>query len=347
MVPRGLAIVAALLFATALSGCFADDAVQPASTVPEDAILVTAENDEETLANESFMMAEHVHDYWGGKDRLVVADEERDAGATWMAPYWAEPFVPADDVVVPQGTASVEVTLEWTDTQGYYTSPELWVKTAGDNDAVRIGPIASGDTLTIPTTLANADLPHQSISAWRFELRLHPSDLPTGMIYWVAHVKIHAEAVRGLEIPVYPPHPDLWDGKSAIVELDEAQENGIWIYPLGSCLNACDFPAHHPPNGTIVPFDAKWVDITIQKSGDSPTDLGVRYHGADTRTFQEPAPVSADGSAVTYRIELVPGMGDSPYASQSVWEFQVYVSGPVQKETVKIGSYRLMVTASK
>jgi hypothetical protein len=348
MVLRGLAVVFPFLFISlALAGCFGGEPARPASVAPQGAVLVTKENDKETLANETFSMEAHVHDYWGGKQRLVVMDEERDAGTTWDAPYWAEVFLPADDAVVPQGTSSVEVTMEWTDgAQHYYTAPELWVRTAADNEAQLVGAIKSGDKLVVSTTLANADLPHQSISAWRFELRLHKSDLPSGMIVWTAHVKVHVEAVRGLELPVYPPHPDLWGGKRTLSILDDDQPMGVWIKPLSSCLAQCDFPYAHPPNGTIVPFDAKGVDFQIQKSADSATELGLRFHGADSRKWTEPTPISTDGGIVKYHVDLVPGMGDSPYATQSVWEFQTYMTGAT-KGTVKTGSYHVTASATR
>src|SRR5688572_22373221 len=93
-------------------------AQKPAATsvpVEPSVILVTDENDVASLANDSFMMAAHQHDYWGGKDRLVVLDFTKGAGVLWFGGDWTFSFGPEDGVVVPHGTARVEVTVAWTD----------------------------------------------------------------------------------------------------------------------------------------------------------------------------------------------------------------------------------------
>lgn len=334
--PRPHPALAALAAFALLAGCVAD-APAPAATAAPETVLVTKANDVESLTNESFAMAAHVHDYWGGQDRLVVVDDARDAWGPWLSDGWSERFVPADGVVVPQGTARVEVTATWTDESPTpFGTPELWVKTAADAEAVLVGPLEQGVTLSVPATLAQADLPHQALSAWRFEWRIPESDLPLGLVVWSAEVSLKAEAVRGLDIPVYPPHPDLWRGADALPLMEAGQEGGVWVIPAGLCNFGCRKPHH--PNGTVVPYDAAMVEVVLRKGPDSPTDLGLHFHGADSREWREPAPSRSEGGALTYLLPVEPGMGDSPYATQSLWAFQVYVSGPA-RESAKAGSY--------
>ena len=68
----------------------------------------------------------------------------------------------------------------------------------------------------------------------------------------------------------------------------------------------------HAPNGTVVPYDAAAVEVVLQKGPDSPTDLGLLFHGGDTREWQAPEPAATEGGRLTYRIPVGPGMGDSP-----------------------------------
>src|SRR5687767_13345854 len=82
----------------------------------------------------------HIHDYWGGRDRLTVVDLTHPGGDE---PGTGPGFAMAEDVVVrtfqpeatnvvPQGTAAVEITFTWTDAQlDSYADPVLWLKTAG------------------------------------------------------------------------------------------------------------------------------------------------------------------------------------------------------------------------
>lgn len=331
-----------------LAGC-AEDVTPAAAPAETEVVLVTAENDIESLSNDSFSMAAHQHDYWGGKQRLTILEQTVPAGTLWFGGAWAFAFVPEDGVVVPQGTSRVEITVSWIDgTNRYYADPEVWVRTAADHESWFVADAVSGETLAVETSLGQLDLPHQSISAWRIEWRVQPGLLPVDGgrgVWWDGELSVLVEAIAGAEIPVYPAHPDKWGGAETIELFADETETGMWFGHVDewSCIRSCPV-RHRPVNGTVVPYDAAMVEVVLELGADNPTDLGVKLHGADSRAWTELDAVEVDGKRQRFLVPVVPGMGDSPYASQSVWEFAVYVAGP-ERDSVEIGSYTLTARA--
>lgn len=322
-------------------------------TAPE-VILVTDQNDVESLANESFMMAAHQHDYWGGKDRLVVMDAglENDGCCVTIGPRgFALQFVPADGIVVPHGTKQVEVIVTWTDegTQ-LYEDPELWVQTAAEHEPSLVAPLSSGVPLVIGTEDHDLDLPHQSLSAWRFVVRVYP--MADGVVARRVDgtMTVHAEAIRGREIPIYPPHPDLWGSRETIPLFEDEAAHALWRGQLDedgrdiSCYQGCFPRIHRPANGTVVPFDAATIEVILDARPDPTFEFGLKFHGADTRNFTDLVPTTIDGTKRVYEIPLSPGLGDSPYATQSVWGFAVFSEKP-ERDGTYAGSYTLTARA--
>lgn len=342
------ALLALLVASAALAGC-AEEAPPPTPTSQVEPLTVTDENDAEALANESFMMEAHRHDYWGGAERLTIVDREVETGGTWFGGVLVIDFVPDDGVVVPQGTEAVEVTLSWTrDTDDVFDDPEVWVKTAAQHEAALLGPAEPDGTLRLATTLADADLPHQTISAWRFEWHLQPGLVPGDALPGVRYsgtVTVKVEAVRGLEIPVYPPHPDLWQGADAIELFEDERPMGLWFGSIDgwSCFMGCPI-VHRPVNGTVVPYDAAAVEVRFTPGEDALVELRIEAHGGDTRAWTELEPTSTEGRTQVYLIPVALGMGDSPYATQSVWEMAIRVVSP-EKDGAVVGSYTMSARA--
>lgn len=155
---RAPMLLAMSLLVASLAGCAED--VQPAAATEPGVLLVTDENAEDALTNVSFQMQAHLHDYWGGAEKLVVLDGTKEGNTFFISPEWRLMLVPADGSFVPQGASRVEVIVSWTETGVVrYAHPELWVRTASDAEPVLLGAIENGATLTVPTLLENADLP--------------------------------------------------------------------------------------------------------------------------------------------------------------------------------------------
>ncbi|MEA3136761.1 MAG: hypothetical protein QOC71_1042 [Thermoplasmata archaeon] len=314
-----------------LAGC-SDPAADP--VVPtESATVITRVDD---FANAT-APGSHIHDYWGGKDRLTVVDLAHPGGdQPGTGPGFASgqdivvrAFLPESGHVVPQGTGSVEVTFTWTDAQAdSYTRPVLWMKTAGQNATVEVADVVSGEPVALEVGAPAADLPHQLLSAWVFELRMSsPDPMP---LRFKGSVGLKVDAIRSLPLPVFPPHPDPWKGAAQLPLVDESGSLS-YLEDLGD--QGCDGLAcpqvFRPASGQTVPTDAYMVSVKLTYSG--PRDLELFYHSGLDREFARAEPVSTNGGVRTYEI-LVEHGGDGPYATQSQWEFTVLppAAGPVR-----------------
>lgn len=342
----GLAVTASLV-----AGCSEDPPVAGATVDPP--CLVERPDDRSCLdANATSVDRPHLHDYWGGQDRLVVMDATAHAGSVGFNEdgQWFM-LRPDPDHVVPQGTSEVQVTIAWTAYEPtHYSDTELMVVTAADREPWVAGPVASGDTVVIPSDNSRNDLPHQRLSAWQFILHAAPAD-PLGGVIFQADVTIRVEAVRGLDIPLYPGHPDLWQGRTEIALFDEEVplgilHGGIEVGPAsaGPCIFAC-LETMRPDDGAIVPYDAAFVEVVVTHDQDLPFRVGMTYHGAADRDTRELAPETDDGTTRTYRIPVGPD-GDGPYAKQSLWEFRPFVEAP-EKDGAFAGSYSVTARVLK
>lgn len=283
----------------------------------------------------------HIHDYWGGKDRLTVVELTHPGGdEPGTGPGFASgpdvevrSFEPESGHVVPQGTAAVEVTFTWTDAElDAYADPVLWLKTAGQNATEEVAAVRNGEPVTIETGLADADLPHQLLSAWRFELRMSsPDPMP---LRFKGSVTLKVDAVRGLPLPVFPAHPDHWQG-AAEVPLVQGEGQLSYVEDLGDggCNGMSCPQVFRPASGSIVPGDAYLVRVTLTYSG--PWELELHYHNGLDRAFARADPTVRETGRHTFEI-LVDGGGDGPYATQSQWEFTVLppAVGPVRSAWV-------------
>ncbi|MCA1818982.1 MAG: hypothetical protein LC620_02840, partial [Halobacteriales archaeon] len=295
-------LAGALLAALLLSGCSTGPAV-PSTTAPP-TVLVTRPGDFSGDANATGANAPHLHDYWLGAERLVVMDgwpTEPGPGLAGGSQVPIYHYRPESGHVVPQGAARVEVTFAWTAaSDDVYQDPELWVRTAGENESHFVGAVASGQTVAVNTTNAQDDLPHQLLSSWVFEFRLSQrSDLQ--ILRFKANVTVHVEAVRGLPIPLYPGHPDRWDHRDQVTLVDVTRQVAYLQDPGDDGCDGVSCPTvESPRNGTIVPPDAAAVTATLTVTYGSPTKVGLAYHGAEGRDFQRLAPSREEGNTRTY-----------------------------------------------
>lgn len=272
----------------------------------------------------------HLHDYWGGNDRLTVLDQQANVQFALNGGDYGEfIFFPDEGAVVPQGTSAAEVVVTWHDNlPGMYGDVELWVKTQADAAPESFEVLSSGSRVTFPTVLADADLPHQVLSAWEFALHIkspanQPSQPATGNARsFNLVVNMVVEVVRGLDLPLFPAHPDHWQNATELPLIDGARgDTLLWVYgPPGCGFCSGGIVVVDPDAGRRVPVDAAAVEVTMTYSKDTPTGLALLYHGADAREWMD-APVSSDDGGKRIHVIPVEGNGDGPYAAQSLWEF--------------------------
>jgi hypothetical protein len=328
-----------------LAGCSSSPGAQEdAEPVAE----ITDPRDTSYLGNDQVA---HVHNYWGGQDRVTVLDVEggpfaascQGCGDEGMTFSWQRPD---EGDIVPQGTAWVNGTFTFEEEgENLYDSFELWVKTAADASSSRWGPIESGVPFSINTTQEQNDPPHYVLSLWEFEVRALGGDeiQVSGSASW------SVEAVRGLPLVPYPPHPDRWNGAAELDLLQDTQSSELTYYQevpyTGyTCHSGCP-RTHSLPDGVVVPFETQEVVVTLSITDGIPAGLGLWYHGADTWEQVQAEGESSQQGTWTYTIPVEGSMADSPYAPQSLWEFRVWLDQPQPGLKAWRGTYTIEVVA--
>lgn len=356
---RRLAL-ASILVLLALAGCIGGapaDAGEPTNDSP----TVVKDPDNYTYVdNASFETGGHVHDYWGGEDELTVVDRTERMGRFTVETAGEDPerigvMRPPAGTVIPQGTATVRVTVSWETQYGgeVYENPQLRVRTADDHEFRHAADIENGDTVTIESTNAWNDLPHRQLSGWAFAIFVEPVASP-GALWYQADVTMEVVAERGLELPVFPAHPDHWKGRSEIDLFEAEPGTMVWdpenpLYGSACIGQGCQGPydgSHRPDNGTVVPFDAATVRVRVEPTSQSPTRVGLAYHGADSWEYARPEPAETDDRTRIYEIPVTPEMADGPYNEQSLWRFRPYITDPVE-DGVYAGGYRMSATVHR
>lgn len=332
-------LVLALLAAT-LAGCSGSDDGGEAAV--EQPTVIT-----DPRALDQSRVGEHVHDYWGGETEKVVIDHSLGSGWNNLGGTfaWTRSFVPADGVVIPQGTARLSITVDWTDQlpTNQYGEVSLWVKPANTTERRFVQAVERGDTVEVALAYEEADLPHQLLSAWEVTVQYNSSG-SYNLFFGSTYVKMVAH--RGLELQPFPAHPDQWNGTTALPLLDV---NGTFenIGYLGSG----DLPeTFRPEEGALVPSDASYVEVTLTLAGSPTGKLRLSFHGADSRNFTVLAPEAEDNGVLRYTIAMEPGLADGPYGNASLWEFQIYTQNTQASDPEPYyydGSYQLVATVHK
>lgn len=343
---RALSGLLALLLPLLLAGCATDEPQAPADETP-DPVLVTRPDDNAALADGD--MGWHLHDYWDGQERRTAVDDEIQTGG-WDCDgcdFIDLRFRGQPNQIVPLGTTALEVVATWTvEGEQVYGPPELWVKRANEREPSRVGFIDNGVPLLFNATNEQADPPHQVLSRWEWFLMLPAIDNEART---AGTFRVYAEAIRGLDIPLFPPHPDHWKGQTQLplfedtvgpmLQRENVQEG------MRMCQHAC-LATHVPTDGTIVPWDATEIIVTLTYEPGLPATLGVRSHGGDTWEMTAAAEEITGPLTRTFRIPVTEATGDSPYAKQSLWEIQAWIDQPLADRAFA-GGYTLSAVAVK
>lgn len=283
----------------------------------------------------------HVHDYWGGRDVVRLLEETQSLGYQVVSscePDKVRVWLPPEEATVFQGTGRVDVTTGVEYEPDHASGPlQIWVKRADQDSPEYVADLEDGATVTMQVDHSAADLPHQVLSAWEFWVYAepHPALDAYCMVQPRATVTMEVDIHKTLEVLPFPGHPDHWGGAEELPLLDAFAQVRVAEEWLGACIEddsshpegSCEMHRHGfgPLDGHVVPPGAGVVRLTLTAdpaAGQPPTQLGLRYHGAHTRTFEHVEPVSRQGDLAEYEIEVA-GDNDGPYAKQSQWRFQV------------------------
>lgn len=343
-------LLSLVLFASLLAGCASspDDGAPPAGG-PQN--VVTDPLDYSYMQNAT--PGSHIHDYWQGRDRVIVLESDSRTGfgcggCNEGATVSIE--VPEDGVIVPQGTRWVNGTFTL-DPEGENTWShlELWLRTAAEAEAQRIGPLESGVPFSIESTRERNDPPHYILSLWEFQVRAFG---PDGDFRLEGSMAWRVEAVRGLPLEPYPPHPDRWGGATELDLLQETRSSTMTLVqrtPTGtsySCYNGCP-GEHRLGDGVVVPFETRTVEARLAYGAGVPAGLTLWFHGSDTRTLAPVEGTIESPGVVLFAIPVAAGVADSPYATQSLWEFVVALDPVADGQPLEAwsGEYTLTVKA--
>lgn len=284
----------------------------------------------------------HQHNYWGGAETVRLIEDEQSFGTPIVTNCDSTPmevFRPPEEATVYQGTGLMDIAMTMAKDPDYFAGQaELWVKRADQVDPVYVADFEDGAEVALDVPYNASDLPHQSLSAWEFWVYVQPE--PTTRSAYCAVqprgvVGLTVDIHHTLEIQAFPGHPDHWNNQTELPLLDDFATYAVLEENLGACLGgdgsdpdgSCEMHSEGfgPREGLIVPPDAQVVSITLTAEpelGYEGIQLGLEFHGADTRDFSAVDPVEREGNTATYEIDSV-GIGDGPYAEQSQWRFRV------------------------
>jgi hypothetical protein len=314
----------------------------------------------------------HAHNYWGGALEKTLMDA--DVSASEMTPsatpdglfrYFFRfffgrggigftPFLLPEGSIVPPEATHLEVTITWAQSLTI-TGLRLAYSNASSENIVFLDPLPpGGGTYNLTTTLEANDIPHTTVSKWRFFLA--PTServagvVPTPAIFnGTAHVLVKAH--RNDTLYIAPPHPDFWKANTTLPIATfgrPAKETDV-VFPAEPILGIpgavtgdedptdTGFSTFVPlPNNTIVPPHTGLLTIVLTWKNNStlpnPLDLhpAMLYSPANTFRLLRPTNEVREGDQITYTVEVDPRMWDSPYTNHTNWAFFVYLTDQTQ-----------------
>lgn len=295
---------------------------------------------------------EHAHDYWAGRERVLLLDA--DYGLTSCC-YAAKPMAYArlrlpESSLVYEGASAVEVTLSKPerracsivyDAQGRMCTDRavprvadpagapaarLWVRDAASKDFRDAGAVTWDAAMVLPVASAKqTDMPHAARSLWEFEVRTEDPKDDT------LHVHARIEAVRaaGVEVPKWPGHPDFYAESPVRTVLQASavtKESGplVVVDPAG-------YSVQRVPADKLVSYGTRTLHVFVNITDFKSQNPALQPSGwilvwSNASGVLRAVGGEGHGGDVTQHHWVLPvdddGM-DSPYADASRWTFSV------------------------
>jgi hypothetical protein len=345
---RNFALLASLaLVFVGFAGCFSGgnggDAPKPEAT---NAAMAPAGNltvdDGTAPMNASIGSMPHMHDYWQGKERVTLMDEDiksdpfNTLGFTFFDAIRGTPGVGGafvslpDGATVYEGTGKLEFTASWTDPT--VTGMGLSYRSAADEQYKPSQPLTQGTALSVDVTPEMCDMPHEKDSRWSFLLM--PSQ-DGQAIAGTFHVKV--DIVRMHDLEAFPGHPQLFSGGHTITLFSGAAQSTQSSGPSQFVKFVTTQGAQQPAgvqSAKVVPMETKSMtaNVTIKSATASigkVSNITFLYKPAGSSFGFERAQMlsgNLDSGVFQFGIPVDMKQTDSPYAKASQWRFDLRVS---------------------
>lgn len=344
--PLGLLATVALL-AVPFAGCLGEDApaaegaaAQSLGAQPVGAMNGTVDDGPGEMAADLGHQP-HIHDYWKGRERVTLMDEEIEVSVfdgfafTFYNTVRGTPGVGGafvempDGAIVYEGTGQLEFTASWTDAT--VTGMGLSHRSPADPQFGDAQPLSQGKALVIPVAPEMCDMPHEKDSRWAFLLL--PGQAGQAMVGKV-HVKI--DIVRMRDIGEFPGHPELFGGAHTLTLFSGAATSRSENYATQSVgfLTGGEPEESGVASQKVVPMETRTMtaNVTIKSTASSlgeVSDVRLLYKPADSaQRYSMAQELLADAEAGIYQFAWPVKMRqtDSPYAETSQWRFDLYIA---------------------
>lgn len=337
-------LLATLLITVAFAGCMGEDgdaatAGMATNETMEGGNLTNVSIDDGTKPMDVDVgHAPHIHDYWSGRDRVTLFDED-----VTVEPFEALPFTffnlfqqrPAlggtffelpEGAIVYEGTGQLEFTATWS--EATVTGMELQYQSAASGDFSEPTPLANDEAFVVDVTPQMTDMPHATTSRWVFLLRPAAGQSMVGAF----HVKI--DVLRMRDITLFPGHPQLFAGANTMTLFEGVGESSQsnFATQIAGFATGGGFEDDGIVAEKVVPMEAMTMtaNLTItdvSTSTGEATEVWVYFKPADSRRYYRGNLVAGDFASGTLQfawpVEM--HMTDSPYATESQWRFDVRV----------------------
>ncbi|HUR62260.1 MAG TPA: carboxypeptidase-like regulatory domain-containing protein [Candidatus Thermoplasmatota archaeon] len=308
----------------------------------------------------------HLHDYWGRETTLTLMDDDVDLRVPTSENGNVDPNLYAADVtaeypnenhtmyfhipsdaradgrpaLVLPATKEMRVTITWdqADVQVKQFGIGYTPASASRTTFYNMHPHVSGDPWVIPTQPKDTDNGHQYFTLWKFSIWTANKYSDLGFtpetIRGPIHVRI--DLVKG-EVPVDPPHADLWNGTTEMVVRGFGQET---YFATACCTEsnvrmALDQGALVPPGTHRMHLKFTWMFRPNNNNPVPPSPLDGEWsvswkpasmdgnaHGTGDYLTAEPSKTGTQSKE--WDIEVAPGDTDAFYQSASNWVFRAY-----------------------
>lgn len=354
--------IATIALMLPLAGCIAEDpagtSLEATNTTDQETPLTTPDGRGEFAAfketnrtEEGLGGVEHAHDYWLGRDRVVIGQiaaglipfplTPADGNGKQYTPGTAiADFQPPQPNLVYEGTATLEVVMNRVTLLSVsatdpvipdhpYAHFNFQYLTAKDSPGEwrEGGPLPIGQPVVIPVAPDEVDMPHATGSLWAFRFY---TDEPNAVEF-----NATITVVRGENVEEWPGHPDFYAEKSRRVVLDkDAQTKAYGIAKY--LVTGEDTTWNHPEK--LISYGTKelhvFVNFTKIEGVQKPTKFYLDFHNAtvvpgigdfdpsQTRIYDE----GTDGTSYHFILgenEVNAGGMDSPYQTMSRWGFRI------------------------